>query len=380
MAAADEAERMLPRQNPDLAGQEQAERVLLDAYRSGRLPHAWLISGPRGIGKATLAYRFARFVLSETSGGAGGGPGGGLFGAPLPPESMAVAATSPIFRKVAAGSHPDLFIVERRYDEKAGRLKTEIVVPDVQGLGNFLHLTPAEGGWRVVVVDSADDMNRHAANAILKLIEEPPKRSLILLVSHAPGGLLPTIRSRCRKLVLKPLDETTLSELLARHRPELDVDERRVLARLAEGSIGRALDLSDAGGVELYRELIELLGSLPRLNAGDVHALADRLGRRGQEQAFTTLAELLTWWLSRALAASAAGKAPADVIEGDGGLALRLMAGRSGTQRSGGAGLDRWLDLWDKLTRLIVRAEGANLDRKQVILNAMLGLEAAARH
>jgi DNA polymerase-3 subunit delta' len=360
----------LPRQNPELAGQAGAERALLDAYRSGRLPHAWLIAGPRGIGKASLAYRFARFVLAEGAGG-----GGGLFGERLRPESLVIPTESPVFRKVAAGSHPDLFTVERRYDDKRDRLKTEIVVDDVRGLGNFLHLTPAEGGWRVVVIDSADGMNRNAANAVLKLLEEPPKRALLLLVSHAPGGLLPTIRSRCRKLILSPLDEPTLAALLQRHLPDLDAGEHQALARLAEGSIGRALDLAAAGGLDLYREMIGLFADLPRLDIAAAHALADRLGRRGQEQAFATAVELMIRWLSRALRAGATGRAGPYAIEGEGALSRRLISVAGPNRR----GLDRWLDLWDKLIRQIDRADGANLDRKQVFLNAVLGLEAAAR-
>lgn len=368
--AAEPGDIPIARQTVDLAGQGDAERVLLDAYRSGRLPHAWLITGPRGIGKATLAYRFARFLLAE---GAGADPG--LFGAKLPPESLAVSADSSVFRRVAAASHPDLFAVERRYDDKRDRLRSEIVVDDVRDLGQFLHLTPAEGGWRVAVIDSADEMNRHSTPAVLKLLEEPPKRAVLLMVSHAPGGLLPTIRSRCRKLPLKSLGEADLAALLRRHAPDLDDGERQALARLSEGSIGRALELAAAGGLDLYRDLIGLFAQLPQLDPVAAHKFADRFGRKGQENAFATAANLMAWWLGRAVRAGATGRVPPEVVPGEAALAHRLIAAAGGDRR----GLDRWLDLWDKVARLVDRAEGANLDRKLVFLNALFGLEAAAR-
>ena len=184
-----------PRERLKLVGHGEAEQTLLSAFQSGRLPHAWLISGPRGIGKATLAYRFARFLLN-------GGSEGGLFGGP---DDLSVPAESSVAHRVAAQAHPDLRVVERTANERTGKLRTEIVVDDVRDLSHFLRLTPSDGGWRIAIVDAADEMNRNAANALLKILEEPPDRAVLLVVSHAPGRLLPTIRSRCRKLVMKPL-------------------------------------------------------------------------------------------------------------------------------------------------------------------------------
>jgi DNA polymerase-3 subunit delta' len=350
-----------PRANPFLLGQKAAERTLLEAQRSDRLPHAWLLAGPRGVGKATLAYRFGRFLLS------GSGEGGGLFGDG--PADMALAPDHQVLRRVASGGHPDLLTVERGVNEKTGKLRGEIVVEDVRAVADFLHMTPGEGGWRIVVIDSADEMNRVAANAILKVLEEPPRQALLLLVSHAPGRLLPTIRSRCCALAIPALAETQVIELLGRYAPDLPPDDAAALACLAEGSVGRALDLAAAEGLELYRELIELLGGLPRLDVPRVHALGERLGRGADGAAFRLGTELLSWWLARMIRGAALGVAPSEVVAGEAALMARLLERRS---------LAQWLALWEKWGRLFARAEGANLDRKQVVVTAFLELEALA--
>src|SRR5215470_5545981 len=210
-----------PRANADFIGHALAEQALLRAWQSNRLHHAWLMTGPRGVGKATLAFRFVRHVLS--------GDERGLFADAS--DTLAVPPTAPIFRQVASGGHPDLLTIERGYDEKRDRYRTEIVVDDVRELGGFLHLKAAAGGWRVVVIDSVDDLNRNAANALLKILEEPPAQALLLLVSHAPGRLLPTIRSRCRRLTLGPLDAPVMEDLLTRYAPDLTEADRRLLMR-----------------------------------------------------------------------------------------------------------------------------------------------------
>ncbi|MBX6324159.1 MAG: DNA polymerase III subunit delta', partial [Rhodospirillaceae bacterium] len=245
-----------PRANPLLVGQEAGEAALLGAWRSGRLPHAWLITGPRGVGKATLAYRFARFVL------AGG-----------PHEGLVLPETHPVFRRVASGGHPDFRAVRREIDPRREKLRTEIIVDQVRALGAFLRLTPAESDWRVVVIDSADELNPNAANALLKVLEEPPARALLLLVAHAPGRLLPTIRSRCRRLGLMPLSEPVMRRLLSLYAPGLGENERATIARLADGSIGRALDLAAGDGVAIHTRLTALLNSLPDTDVAALHTM-----------------------------------------------------------------------------------------------------------
>ncbi|MGE5505704.1 MAG: DNA polymerase III subunit delta' [Actinomycetota bacterium] len=353
-----------PRDTADLLGHEPAERVLLDAWTSGRMAHAWLICGPQGIGKATLAYRFARFVLS------GGGEGGGLFGDG--PTDLNLRPDHPVFRRVAAGGHADLKVVERGYtDDKKTKLRTEIVIDDVRGVGGFMALTPAEGGWRVAIIDSADEMNRNAANAVLKVLEEPPRNALMLLVSHSPGRLLPTIRSRCRRLVLQPLAEDRVAALLARHRPDLTDADVTALARLAEGSIGKALGLAAEGGLDLYRDLLGLLDGLPKLDVPALHGFGDRVARPENDAAFRTVTELLTWWLARLVRAGGRqGQGMTEVVPGEAALIGRLLAAAS---------LDQWLQVWEKITSLFARTDAVNLDRKQAILSAFLAVERLAR-
>jgi DNA polymerase-3 subunit delta' len=333
-----------PRTNPDLIGHDEAERILLDAFRSGRLAHGWLLAGPEGIGKATLAFRFARFVLA-------GGGDGDLFGAA---EGLYVDPDSGLFRRVASGGHADLVTVERGVNPKTGRRSAEIVVGDVRSIAGFLHMTPAEGGWRVVVIDSVDDMN------------------LLLLVSHNPGRVIPTIRSRCRRLTLHPLADEGVATALSRFRPDLGAEDAAVLIRLAEGSPGRALRLAAEGGLELYREMVDLLSALPALDPALLHGLSDRLARPGAEARFRTVAGLLAWWLARMIRTGARGRgaeaAGDEIVPGEAGLSERLLARGS---------LDQWVEVWEKISRLFARAD--SLDRKQVVLNAFLALANAAR-
>jgi DNA polymerase-3 subunit delta' len=363
MTARDEAteDPLDPRRTPDLLGHAEAERTILSSWEAGRLPHAWLISGPEGIGKATLAFRLGRFLLAQ------GGEGGGLFGAP---ESLAVAPEDPVFQRVASGGHADLMTVRRSINPKTGRERTEIVVDDVRAVSGFLHQTAAEGGWRVVVIDPADDMNANAANAVLKVLEEPPARAVILLIAHNPGRLLPTIRSRCTHLALRALAPDDMAQVLQRIDPDLSEADRQALARLAEGSPGKARALLAAGGLDLYRELVGLLGTVPGLDAKRLHALADKVAPAHKAREFETVMELLAWWLARMVRGAADGQGLAEIAPREGEIAARLAQA---------APLADWLEVWEKVRRLAVRADAVNLDRKQVVLSSFFAIQATAR-
>jgi DNA polymerase-3 subunit delta' len=349
-----------PRENPLLVGHPEAEATLLQAFNSGRLPHAWLITGKRGIGKATLAYRFARFLLAE------GAAGGGLFA--VPATSLAVAPAHQAYRLVVSGGHPDLFVVERTVNEKTKRLRSVIVIEDAAKVAEFLHKTSALGGWRVVIVDGADTLNKSAENSLLKILEEPPKQTVLMLTSDNPGRLLATTRSRCRTLVLKPLSEENIIALLQRYRPDLSSSDVAILTRLGDGSIGRALDLAASDGMALYSRIFSLLRNLPDLDVEELHGFAEKLGGRGGEDNFSLLGELLPDFLARLVALGAAQGRP---VSSEEERVMRNLAGRRG--------LDQWVTVWEKLTHLFAQAEGINLDRKQVVLNAFFVLEEAAR-
>ena len=358
-----------PCRNPDLLGHAAAEGVLLAAWKSGRLPHAWLISGPKGIGKATLAYRFARFVLAQ---GADADPNQDALFADLEPaaDGLAIGRDQPAFLQVSRGAHPGLRVIEKTVNEKTKKLRSEIVVDDVRSAIKVFNVTAEDGAWRVTIVDAADEMNVNAANALLKTLEEPPARGLLLLVAHNPGRLLPTIRSRCRTLALKPLAEDQVAALIAARQAEAEPGAILALARLADGSPGRAFDLMESGGPALYEDLIGLLRELPRTDVAELHKFADRVCRRGNESAFETFIALLGWWLTRMVRHGALGDVVPEIIRGDAEVAAELVARRS---------LDQWIEVWDKISRLADRADSVYLDRKQVLLNVFSILEKAAR-
>ena len=322
-----------PRANPILLGHEAAEATILDALRSGRMHHAWLITGPEGIGKATLAYRFARRLLAAQPAA----------------ESLSLDPSHPVFRRVAANAHADLLTVERALNEKTKRMKTQIAVEDVRRITGFMGLTPAEGGWRVVIVDGAEDLNQASANALLKILEEPPPRAILLLVCSAPGRLLPTIRSRCRRLRLTPLADEPMTRLLSDYLPDLNAEQRGRLITLAEGSPGRALILNADEGLAIAALVDKLLADMPAVPMSRGHEIADLLAR--SETGFSTFMDLVRAGLAAAVRESVRGRADPDQ--------QRLVALRP---------LDAWGELWQGLTRLQDETERFALDKRQAIV------------
>jgi DNA polymerase III subunit delta' len=327
-----------PRANPLFLGHHAAEATLLEAVRTHHLHHAWLITGPDGVGKATLAFRLARRLLA---------------GARVV-DTLALDPTHPVFRRVAAGAHADLLTIERGFDERTGRQRTQIAVDDVRRIGAFMSLTPAEGGWRIAIVDGAENLNQASANALLKILEEPPTRAMLILCCAAPGRLLATIRSRCRRLRLDPLDDAVMADLLAGYLPELAEQERSRLITLAEGSAGRALLLAEEGGLKIAALVDEVLSALPDLRPARTYALAETLLR--DETGFSTFMDLLRAALAAAVRAAVRGRA--DPTQ------TRLAALRSPAE---------WVVVWQNLSRLQDETERFSLDRRQAIV-AGLGM------
>jgi DNA polymerase-3 subunit delta' len=353
-----------------LIGHEAAEKAFLNALEAGRMPHAWLITGPKGVGKATLAFRMARALLAAPA--EAPAEAGGLFGdVPKAEATLEMEPTHPVFRRLAELAHSDFRLLRRSLNDK-GKLRSEIVIEDVRAAIDFLRLTPAEGAWRVLIVDAADDLNRNAANALLKILEEPRPRTVLVLVSHAPGRLLPTIRSRCRRLTLAPLPESVMEAEIRSRAPDLAGQDLQLVAALAEGSLGHALTLIESDALALFRDIAGLLVQWPRTDTAALHKLADKLGGRGAEREFEQGAELLEWIGARFLRNAA-------LIQSGGGgpVAAERFPGEAELTRKwlGAAGLDRWLELWEKVERLFARVLSVNLDRRQAWLTAWLALQ-----
>ena len=342
-----------PRDRLELFGHAAAAHSLAAAARSGRLHHAWIIAGPKGVGKATLAWRFARAVLA--------------YGAENCPDDLAVDESHPVQHLIGALAHPDLILIRRPWDPDRKRSRTELPVEEVRRLHGFFSRHASLGGMRIAIVDSADDMNRSAQNALLKVLEEPPPRALLLLISHAPGGLLPTTRSRCRMLTLRPLDAEPMRQAVETLAPDMDEPQRALLSALAEGAPGRALELAETDAIALYREIVELLSGLPRLNAAKLFALAEKVARAPAERGLLALVGLLSQIEERIVRGAYAALPP---IPGEEKLLNHLRRA---------VPLDSWSQLWDQLRDQAIRADALNLDKKQLVLNTFFAIEAAAR-
>ena len=348
-----------PRNTRQLFGHAATERMLARALASGRMHHAWLLTGPEGIGKATLAYRFARAALARPD-------ERDLFG-----ESLEVDPATRAAHQVAALSHPGLMVIRRAWDQKAKRFAASISVDEVRRLRSFLQLSAEQDGWRVVIADSADELNVNAANALLKSLEEPPPKTVFLIISSEPGRLLPTIRSRCRHLALQGLGSADLRRAVrqayeAEGKPAPPDKDLDALEPLAGGSVRRMLSLAGGGGLQLQAKIEKLFAALPALDRGALHLLADELQPAAAEQKFELFFDLLFAYLARLVRAEAAG---------DGGASDTATANRI----IGPSRVASFAQLWETLAHDKAAVQALNLDRKSFILDALSRLEAAAR-
>ncbi|QPM92162.1 DNA polymerase III subunit delta' [Pseudooceanicola algae] len=358
-----------PRDTARIFGQAEAEAEFLDAFHSGRLHHGWMITGPRGAGKATLAWAIARFLLATPDPVADAGDS--LFGdAPAPrADNLSIDPSHPVARRMQAGSEQGLFVLRRGHNEKTGRLKDRITVDEARKLKNFFALSQADGGRRVVIVDAADELNVSAANALLKLLEEPPARTTLLLVTHQPSSLLPTIRSRCRLLRLHPLAPQDMQ--VALDQAGIATDHPEAMAALAEGSVGAAVRLANLDGLALYADWIALLRDMPRFDRGRAQAMADAAAARGAEERRALMVLLLDQALSRLALCGASGRPPAHAAAPDEAEILARLAPTPAAARI-------WAAEAQEIGSRLRHGLAVNLDPAALILDTVFRLSKAA--
>lgn len=276
-----------PRASSACLGHDEQERLFLDLFEKGTIPHAMIFSGVEGIGKTTMAFRLARFLFKH---GAGDRNQDALFaGDDLPVssfDSLDVPADDPVFARIASGGHADLLHIERGFDSTRNKRDAALKVDALRKITPFLRKTSSEGGWRVVIIEDADTMNRNAQNAILKILEEPPSDVLIILVAHRVGALIPTIRSRARVIGFNVLPSEMFFDLLARDGHVLDQKQREIIYDLSQGSVGRALSYLNDGGLEFFETVMEHLADYPQWNWAKIHALSTSLSGPTQDKEY----------------------------------------------------------------------------------------------
>lgn len=338
-----------PSHNTLMFGHEKQEKLFLDLFEKGTLPHAMIFSGPQGIGKTTMAYRLARFLLKH---GKGEEEQDSLFAAqPLKFTSLEVESGDPVSMRVASGGHPDFRCIERAFDTDKGKQDSALKVETLRKIEPFLRMKSSDGGWRVVIVEDADTMNRNAQNAILKILEEPPSKVLLILVAHRPGALIPTIRSRARMIPFSPLEDTVMRDLLSKHGCYLEKDHMSLLLKMAEGRIGQAIRLAEEGGITILHDILSYLTNLQNLDMVRIHDLAQEISPAAQDKEYRLFTEMMQWVVRQILFDRARGQKsnpPLDAIMPD-------------------ASLEKLVKISDELKTLFAKTDFSNLDRRDAV-------------
>lgn len=357
-ASYDEPEGLLtPNESDFCIGHKAVEKKLLDFINSGAMPHAIIFSGLEGIGKATMAFRFARYMLKH---GVADANQDSLFGdTPADAETLAIDPNDPVFLKVASGGHPDFKFIERPFDERKGKYKGNIDVETARKVAPFLRMTASDGGWRVVIIDDADTMNRNAQNAILKILEEPPSNALLILVAHRPGALIPTIRSRCRVVAFDALNDDALDQLMQKaYGNELSAQDKEILKALAVGSIGQCHNLLANDGLQTIKEILALLTDWPKVQWSAVHHLSDQIGRAGQEASYQQCERTLCGLVYALVQAQARGWTSLALAPE---LSEKMLENKT---------LEQLIELYDALSGHFRQVDVSNLDKRQGVLSA----------
>jgi DNA polymerase-3 subunit delta' len=359
----------LPNETFNLVGHEVFESTFLTLWKQSKLPHAFLFTGQFGIGKATLAYRIARYILNQSL------PKTKTFEAlenysiPIVPKGIYTKFDTPASKQVTNKSHPNLLIIERSINDQTKKIRKNIVIDDAKKLAKFLHMTPGERGWRVVIIDTVDDMNLNASNAILKLLEEPPSKVLFLLISNSPGNILPTIRSRCQKVTLNSLSENNIRKILNDF--EINATESEISAAfgLSEGSFARALEILTGDTLDTMKDIIKLLEAGAPVSRVNLHALSEKWLKREKQIEVDPLQRKLTFtvtWLSQGIRTIAKNNLGKDAYGTDEISCIRSLIERLGVETL----CDRLITAKD----IIDKSANFNLDRRQTFYSVMLSI------
>lgn len=364
-----EADRQDPAPHPRFAralfGQDAAQGEFLNAWTGGRRHHAWLLTGPKGIGKATLAWRIAKFLRANEQ----AEDAGSMFGADAPATSLEADPDTQSVRLVESLADPGLALIRRPWDDKTKRLRAEIPVDEVRRLNRFFGLSATDGGTRIAIVDAADELNRNAANALLKMLEEPPANTVLLLIAHRPSRLLPTIRSRCRTLRCAPLSPDDLAAALDAAGQASDV-QTDALAELAQGSVGAAIAHLGAGGLELYARLVSLLSGAPGIDRNALARVAEACAGPANAATCDLTIDLTGVLLTRMARSGAAGLPATQAAPGEHAAFARLCPDAT-------RAID-WANAAADLPAQARQQRAVNLDPSGIILDMWLGIDRVA--
>ena len=354
---------------PVVYGQGDAETSFLQAWQSGRPHHAWLLTGARGIGKATFAYQVTKFILHQgthdTINGADmfASSGAGGNGAR---DSLSIPHDCQTVHLISSGAHPDFRVLSHLFNEKE-KATTIIDVEQARTVAHLMHQKPSMGTWRVLIVDAVDDLNQNSANAILKLLEEPPANTIFLLVCHSLGKILPTIRSRCRTLALSELSNADMTTILQEHMPHVDVSHLNAVMKMADGSAGVALDLLENDALEVLSDFVDILGNFPNMDMLKVQSLGNSVAGVKNRDKLKTMRYISTQWSHKFMRTLVLGQPYTEILQGEQQLFDRL---------SMLADSRRWQQGWDAFHNTINLVDAPSyLDPKQVVIDGFVSLQ-----
>jgi DNA polymerase-3 subunit delta' len=356
-----------PRETTEWLGDGSIEQEILGFIQNNRMPHALIFAGPEGIGKQTMAFRLARYLLSGKHSGLDQTES--LFTDEMAPkendESLYVPNDDPVFKKVASGGHPDLLTIEKKLDEKTNVYKDSVVIEDIRKVTPFLRLTASvDNGWRIVIVNDADTMTRNAQNALLKILEEPPENTLLILVTHKPGMLLPTIRSRSHVVNFRVLDKENFSSLLSLSSPELSTEDINILYELSGGSAGKGIRLEEDGGVKTITKVIELIQTWPDWDWENIYNFAESTLRKSDKNAFITFKEVFLWSIESILRSKAKATALPSILNNE--HISSMLSYYT---------LNNWIEIYEKANKNFQSFDQSNLDKRQIIIMSFMLLE-----